>query len=450
MRNITCVSPSTVAESPGVSEGTPHAPTTDTVPHPADSGSRPPLWRNHDFMTLWSGETVSALGTSMSMFLFPIVGYALSGSTTEAALAGTAFALGSTLARLPAGVWADRLNRRAVMVAANLSGGLLYASLAVTMVLGVLTLPHLLVIALLTGVVGAFFSPAETAAIRTVVPAEQLPTAFSQNEARQHMASLVGPPLAGALYAIVRWVPFAFDAVSFCVSAFAVSRIRTPLPAPRHPDSSARSMRHDLSEGLRFLWRSTVLRAIVLFAVVVNFATLALFIVLTLKLLRAGVHPAAIGLIDTIGAVAGIVGALAAPSLIKRVATGRLTIAVAVAVAVAVAPMAFTNHVVYIGLLLAIALLLLPAGNAAISSYLVAITPDRLQGRVDSALTFAATALQPAGPVIGGVLLGVFGGEVTMVALAGLICLSGLPLLLSRDLRHLGTPDTWQLAAADV
>ncbi|MGH3447507.1 MAG: MFS transporter, partial [Nocardioidaceae bacterium] len=172
---------------------------------------------------------------------------------------------------------------------------------------------------------GRFFTPAETAAIKQVVAPRQLPTAFSQNEARQHLASLVGPPVAGALYAVTRWVPFLADAVSFGLSTLAISRIQTRLPAPERLEKSTSGMRQEIAEGLRFLWSSAVLRAIVLFACVINFASSALFLVLTLKLLRAGIHPATIGVVDTIGAVAGILGAVAAPLLIKRVPTGPLS-----------------------------------------------------------------------------------------------------------------------------
>ena len=75
-------------------------------------------------------------------------------------------------------------------------------SLAVAGVLGALTVPHLFAVALLTGVGAGVFAPAEMSAVRTVVPTEQLPTALSQHQARQHVANLVGGPLGGVLYAV--------------------------------------------------------------------------------------------------------------------------------------------------------------------------------------------------------------------------------------------------------
>lgn len=417
--------------------------TTDAADGPAQE-EPPALWRNHDFMILWTGETVSSLGSSMSFFVFPLVGYSLTGSTTEAALAGTAYALGSVSANLPAGALVDRWNRRAVLLSSNAVGAVLYASLVAAIFLDALTLAHLVLVALFTGVVAAFFGPAEQAAVRTVVPTRQLPTAYSQNQARQHVAALVGPPLGGALYSVMRWAPFLADAVTFALSALAISRLLTPLPPPERTES-ATGMRREIAEGLRFLMSRGFLRAVVAFAAIANFALDSLFLVLTLKLLKAGVHPAAIGVIDTIGAVAGIAGSIVAPTLIRRIPTGRLAIGMGVLFVVAIIPMAFTDNVVLIGLLLAVALFGNPAGNAAITSYLVAVTPDRLQGRANAALNFAATVFTPLGPLIGGLMIGLWGGPHAMLAAAALTALSVLPLVLSAESRRLPVPDQWPL-----
>ena len=397
----------------------------------AEQAARRPrgLWRNHDFMLLWTGQTVSTIGSSMSFFVFPVIGYTLTGSTTHAALAGGAFSLGQVALRLPAGVLVDRWDRRRVMVLSNLVGGLLYASLALALLAGGLTLAHLVAVALLTGVVGCFFSPAEQAALRTVVPAEQLPTAFSQNQARQHVAVLVGPPVGGALLGLRLWAPFLVDAVTYLVSAAGLTRLRTALPAPPREPGTVAGAWHDTREGFSFLMSRGFLRAILAFACVANFSVSALFLVLTLKLVRAGVSPAAIGLIDTIGAVAGLAGSVLAPWVIRRVPTGRLSILTGLMLAAGVVPMAFTNNVVLVGLCLALALLGNPAGNACVSSYMAATTPDRLQGRANAALMFSAMLLTPLAPILGGVAIAAFGGQTAMLLAAGLTALAVLPLV---------------------
>jgi predicted MFS family arabinose efflux permease len=422
-------------------EGTAAEPTERTQRGTAE---RSGLWRNRDYMLLWTGQTVSSLGSSMSFFVFPLIGLALTGSATQAALAGGAYSLGQVASRLPAGVLVDRWDRRRVMVLSNLLGGLLYGSLATAQLAGALTLTHLVVVALLTGVVGSFFSPAETAALRTVVPAEQLPTAFSQNQARQHVAALVGPPVGGALFGLRAWAPFLVDALTYLASSFGLNRLRTPLPAPAGTsETSLAGVWRDTVEGFRFLMSRGFLRAILAFAALATVAVFGLFLGLSLKLVQAGVAPAAIGLIDTIGAVAGIAGSFLAPLAIRRVPTGRLSIALGLMMAVAVVPMAFTDDVLVIGALLALALVGNPAGNAAISSYMAPTPPDRLQGRANAALMFSAMVFTPFAAVLGGVALTAWGGRTTMLVAAALTALSVVPLLASRDVRTLPTPDRW-------
>jgi len=328
-----------------------------------------------------------------------------------------------------------------VMVASEGVGALIYASLAVAGLLHVLTLPHLVIAAFLTGAAGTFYDPAETAAIRSAVPAEQLPTAFSQNQARQHLASLLGPPVGGALYALARLLPFVFDAFTYTVSTLALTQLRTPLPAPAGRKTT--TIRSDIVEGMRFMLSRGFLRAVVAFAALANVAFSALFLVIALKLLQANVAPAAIGVVSAIGAVAGICGSFVAPVVIRRTPTGVLTLAAGTLLFLSAVPMAFTDNVAIIGALLGVALFAMPAGNAAILSYMSATTPDRLQGRSLAALNFGATGLEWLGPIAGGALMAAFGGQVAMLGAAALLALSIVPLLLNAEARTLPRPDRW-------
>ena len=166
------------------------------------------------------------------MFVFPLVTYALSGSALWAAVVEAAFLLGMCGALLPAGVLADRVDRRLLMRTASGAGVVLYTSLAVAGALGVLTVPHLAVVALLTGVAAASRRRPRSRRSARSSGREELSTALSQSQARQHIASLVGGPLGGILYGVTRWLPFAFDAVSFAVSWVLLGRLRTDLSRP--------------------------------------------------------------------------------------------------------------------------------------------------------------------------------------------------------------------------
>ncbi len=232
------------------------------------------------------------------------------------------------------------------------------------------------------------------------------------------------------------------------MSSLAISTIRTPLLAPLSAeDAPPTRIRHEIGEGVRLLWSHGFLRAIALYATLINFATSAVFLVLPLKLLTAGVSPVAIGSIETVVAVSGIVGSLAAPSIIKRVPTGLVSIGSGVVAALTILPIAFTDDVLTIGAILAVTIFLLPAGNASVSSYMVAVIPDRLQGRTQAALTFAGGGLMPFGTLLGGAMLSGFGGETAMLVGGLLVFVSIVPLLASREVRELPTPDQWTIEA---
>ena len=115
-----------------------------------------------------------------------------------------------------------------------------------------------------------------------------------------------------------------------------------------------------------------------------------------------------------------------------------------------VLPIAWTGNVAVIGALLAGGFLLMPANNSGIFAYLAAVTPDRLQGRVYSATGFVANAIEPAAPVLAGVLVGSIGGRAASIVGAALTAASLVPLLASADMRDLGRPDDWDIQPAEA
>src|SRR5690606_20255204 len=143
-----------------------------------------------------------------------------------------AHTLGIALLLLPAGVLADRHDRRRVLLLSSAAGLALTASLVVAGLLGALTLTHLVVVALGTGAVTGLYMPTELSAVRSAVTRDELPTAISQNQARHHLAALLGGPLGGLLYVLGRPLPFLFDAVTYAVSLVTVSRVRADLSPP--------------------------------------------------------------------------------------------------------------------------------------------------------------------------------------------------------------------------
>jgi predicted MFS family arabinose efflux permease len=407
------------------------------------------LARNHDFTALWIGQTVSELGSRVSMFVFPLIAFAMTGSAMVAALAEALHLLGLAATLLPAGVLADRLDRRRLMRFASGAGVLLYASLALAALGDRLTVSHLMVVALLTGVGAGLFAPAETSAVRAVVPAEDLPTALSQNQARQHVASLLGAPVGGVLYGAARWAPFLADAVSFAVSWVLLGRIRTDLSAPTY-DGPRRRVRDGLREGFTFIWTRPFFRVLMVWAALSNLVVNALFFVAILRLIQGGFHPFQIGLVETAAGVFGILGAIAAPWLIDRLATGSLTIAIAWSFVPLVVPMVLWNNPLAVAAALSFGLFLNPAGNAGIGAYRIAVTPPNLIGRTQSCTQFTSMSIMPLAPVLAGALLSGIGGAAA-IAVLGLLA-AGVALIptWSRSVRAVPRPSVWQAELAEA
>lgn len=406
------------------------------------------LARNRDFTALWIGQAVSDLGSHISMFVFPLFAFALTGSAFSAALAEALYLLGLAATLLPAGVLADRLHRLRVMRTSSAAGVVLYTSLVVAGVLDVLTLPHLLVVSVLTGAAAGLFSPAETSAVRSVVSEQELPTALSQNQARQHVASLVGGPLGGALYGITRWLPFAVDAVTFAVSWFTLGRIRTDLSAPAR-NGPRRRIRTDLAEGLRFIRSRPFFRVMLCWGSLTNLTINALFFAAILRLVQHGVPAWQIGLVSSVAGACGLIGAIGAPWLIERFATGRLTIVIAWSFVPLLVPMVLWDSPVVVAAALGLGLLLNPAGNAGIQSYRIAITPRELIGRVQSTGQFISMGMLPLAPVLGGALLATLGGSAAIAVLGALTACVALIPTLSRSVRDVPRPAVWRTSTRE-
>jgi MFS family permease len=399
------------------------------------------LARNHDFTVLWTGQTISELGSRMSAFVFPILALQLSGSTLVASLAEATYLVGVAVTLLPAGVLADRFHRGRLMRLASGSGVLLYGSLVVAGLLGHLTVPHLLVVGLLTGAGSGLFSPAETSAVRDVVPTPDLPTALSQNQARQHLASLLGGPVGGALYGVTRWFPFLADAVSYAVSFVLLGRLRTDLSPD--PDARTSDVRRDLVEGMRYVAGHRFLRVVLVWSAWVNLTINAIFFVTLVRLVRGGFSAGQIGLAEAAASACGILGAALAPALIDRFATGRLTVVIAWSWVPLLVPLAVWNHPAVMASALGAGLLLNPAGNAGIGAYRLATTPDELQGRVTSTMQFTSWSTMPLSPLVGGLLLTTLGGSGAVVALGAATALGSLLLTASRSVRSVPRPEAW-------
>src|SRR3989440_9549688 len=236
--------------------------TNDTIKHSEQTQPNKPktLWRNRDYMLLWSGQVISSIGTQVSTLAFPLLVLALTRSPAQAGFAGALRALPYLIFSLPAGALIDRWDRKRVMIFCDTGRALSMASIPFAFAIGQLTILQLFIVSAIEGTLFVFFNIAEAACLPRVVPRAQLPAATAQNMATDGITVLAGPPLGGALYLIGNVLPFLADAISYFASVISLFFIKTNFQEKRL--AAPRKLWVEIYEGLKWLWQEPLNRLI--------------------------------------------------------------------------------------------------------------------------------------------------------------------------------------------
>jgi predicted MFS family arabinose efflux permease len=361
-----------------------------------------PLRRNRDFVLLESGRLLSSAGSQLTTIAYPLLVLALTHSPAKAGIVSFARLIPLALFALPAGVAADRWNRKRMMIAADVARALAIAGLVTTILLHRIVFWQIPLVAFVEGSGSVFFSAGVVGALRSVVPRRQLPAAVGAQRARVSVVLLAGPPLGGALFGLGRAIPFLADAVSYTFSILSLRAMRTPFQEAR--DAERLPMRTQVAEGFRFLWSQPFLRTAAFLYGGGNFAIPGvLFVVLVLGK-RHGLTGGEIGLLLAAFGVCTLLGSLASP-LFRRALSMRAILLLELwawlgTIAFLVSP----NVYVLLASILPLAVTL-PVTDSVVEGYRVAITPDRILGRVESVRSNVSALLLPLGPLLAGFLL---------------------------------------------
>jgi hypothetical protein len=357
----------------------------------------------------------------MSSVAYPLIALALTHSAVDAGLVGLANTAPFVLLQLPAGLYVDRWNRRAILLLADAGRALAVGGVCVLLFLGHLAFWELVAAAVVEGSLFVPFRLAQTASLRRVVPPDQLSDAIAFNQGQSFGTSLAGQPIGGFLCSLRPAFPFLADAISYCASLLSVAMMRTPLGAPEGPQD--RNLTRELREGLSFAWTHRFIRSTALLTVGSDFVINGLFLLLVVIVRQDGGSATLIGVMLGIGAVGGVLGSVAAPYFRRRIHSLRLVIAgVAWIDAPLVALMAVTRNPLGLGVLLGLMLAPWPFWNAVVGARTMTQIPDRLMGRVQSAVTVLGWAPVPLAPLTAGVLLQ-FTGRVPTILIFGVLML---------------------------
>ena len=388
--------------------------------------------RRRDFALLVSGSVASLLGDGFFHVALAWQVYTISNVPTALSIVFLAISLPNVLLVLVGGVFADRYDRRKLMVAADLVRAAALAAIAVLSAAGVLEVWHIAGLVLFVGAGDAFFNPASTALLPDVVSDEDLPAANAlAGMYRPMMIRVIGPALAGLVVAAFGPAPaFAIDAGSFVVSALAIWSIRARPPAAPVVDHGLRATIGQVAEGFRFtrsqpwIW-ATLLAA--MFSLLVFIGPIEVLVPYVIKN-KLALGPEALGLIFAFGGV----GSFAMSVLIGVVGLPRRRVTVMYAAwAFGVAATAFYGLMTSLWQALVISFVLQAGfmlGQVIWTTMLQQLVPRELLGRVSSLDWLMSIGLVPVSYALTGPVSGVLGPDMTLIVagLLGAVLMGGL------------------------
>jgi MFS family permease len=403
---------------------------TPASPHRPVGG----LLRTRSFALLWIGESTSALGSSITTVALPLVAI----STLDAGPAMVALLTASTwmpwlLIGLPAGVWVDRWPRRHTLLIANLVCAVVLVIIPIAAWTNVLTMTMLLVAALLAGTAGVFLNVAFNAFLPHLVSSEDLMEGNSKLQTSASVAHVVGPGLGGLLAQAAGAVSgILIDSFTFLVSAACLLAIRSK-PEPRPSAGDRAGMLRQIAEGIGFIMRGSLLRAMLVVAALTNFAMLGITALRVIFLVRTeGVAPGTVGFVIGVGSLGGVLGAALASRTSRRFGSARTYLVANVTAAPFVLLLPLSGHGWALTLFAAgsfVALAGATMSNVMTMTFRGNFVPAHLLGRVTAASRIFVFGTIPLGAATAGFLASALGIRAAMWALAVLYVITPLLLL---------------------
>ncbi len=409
------------------------------------------------YRTLFAASTISNLGDGIGVVAYPWLASAVTRDPLLVSLIIVAQRLPWLVFSLPAGVISDRYDRRALMAGANAVRAALTAVVAVGVFAIGDRLPspdvldtlgtdldtnvggYTLVLAatLLLGCAEVLYDNTAQTIMPSLVEDDQLERANGRLwSSEQVMNTLAGPAFGAVLLTATFALPFGVYAVTFAVSAVLVAQLPKREPTPRSDEYSASagsSMRADIAEGFRWLWNHELLRPLAITLALLNMAgsvSLSAFVLYAQEVL--GTSPVEFAILQTGGAVGGIVAGWAASAVSKRLGQGPALWATLVVGGLTTIAIGLTSSWLFAWLMFAVFMFFAVLWNVITVSLRQAIIPDELLGRVNSVYRFFAWGSMPIGALIGGLLIIVgetFGSRDDALRLPWLVS-GGLQLLL--------------------
>jgi MFS family permease len=370
-----------------------------------------PLRRNRDFVLFQVGQLLSDGGSASTSIAYPLLVLAVTHSAAKAGVVTFARTLPLALLALPAGLLADRWNRKWLMIAADGVRVIAVGTLGAAILTHHVDFWLLPAVAFVEGSGNAMFLAAQAGALRAVVPRQQMPAAVTAQVGRQATVQLAGPPLGGVRFAVARAVPFVADAASYAFSTVSLLLIRRPFQQPREPDDA--SVRERLVEGLRYLWDQPFLRTCALLFGLANFIIPGLLLTMVVLADRRGLSGAEVGGLVAIFGACLLLGSFLSPIVRRSLPVRAVLLLELWTYLDSVAFLVWPNVYVLAGCLVPTGLAI-ASSDSVVHGLRLAMTPDRLLGRAESVRSTISLLIAPLGPLAAGLLLSTTSPRVTI------------------------------------
>ena len=400
------------------------------------------LWRHMNFLKLWSAETISAFGDAISDVALPLVAIITLGAGAREM--GILKALDNApilLFGLFIGVWMDRVRRQPLMIATQVSRGILLVTIPVATAAGVLRIELLYLISFLSGMLSAIFILATTTFLPSIVPRENLVEANSKLSVSRSATRIVGPGLAGLLVERIT-APFtiALNVLSCLISAACLVFVRSA-ESIQIRNRPTQGIWHEISEGLRTIFVHPILSPMIIGTTIGSFGGAIHGTVYILYLNRElMINPTWFGIILASAGAASLLGAAVANLGAQRYGPGPMLIAstLVMGIGMGIVPLAAEGGRFTI-LMLIIAQAFQSIGFAVYSinqiSLRQAITPSELLGRVNASRRVLVFGVIPFGAMISGALGETIGLQLTLV-IGAVVAFFSFVFHLTSPLRH--------------
>jgi MFS family permease len=384
-----------------------------TVKSPADAEAEETggLLANRDFVRLWAGQTVSLIGTQVTQFAMPLVAVlSLNATVLEVGILNALRFVPVLLLSLFAGVWLDRRRRRPILICCAIGNSLLIGLVPIASVTGVLSIGLLYLVTTLVGLLNMVFDVGALSYVPQLVERRHLSQANSRLQASNAVAGISGPGLAGLLIGLITApITLSVDAVSYLASALGLIAITRREPEPEQP-AERQSVGRSIAEGLRAVYGSRVLRALLTQSAALNLcfgAVITVFVVYAVRYLH--LTPFKLGLVLGASALGSLCGALLSTRVRMRLGLGRSLVVNTVFIAFAPLLMIIPRGAGLASMTILICCHFLYGGNMAM--YNVAaitmrqtVTPRRVLARMNATYRMLLFGAPLFGALLGGLL----------------------------------------------